>query len=112
VQLLQPIEFETGKAVIKPGSYGILDEVVTLLRSRPSTRIGIYGHTDNKGSLALNTRLSKERARACKAYIAGKGIAESRLESDGFGPQKPIADNATEDGRARNRRVEFQILKE
>ncbi len=110
VQLLQPIEFETGKAVIKPSSLPILDEVVTLLKARPSLRVGIYGHTDNKGALALNTRLSKERALACKTYLVEKGIAEARLESDGYGPAKPIEDNATPEGRARNRRVEFKIL--
>ncbi len=110
VELLQAIQFETGRAVIKPASYPILDEVVTLLKARDDLRIGVYGHTDNRGSLALNTRLSKERAAACMKYLVDKGIAPSRLESDGFGPSKPIDDNATEAGRARNRRVEFKVL--
>jgi len=110
VQLLQPIEFEIGRAVIKAGSFPILDEVVALMRSRPNLRIGVYGHTDNRGPLALNTRLSRERAAACKNYLQGKGIDGARLESNGFGPAQPIADNASDDGRARNRRVEFKIL--
>jgi outer membrane protein OmpA-like peptidoglycan-associated protein len=110
VELLQPIEFETGKAVIKPASYPILDEVVTLMKARHNLRIGVYGHTDNKGSLALNMRLSKDRAHACLKYLVDKGIAASRLESEGFGPNQPIADNATDEGRAKNRRVEFKIL--
>lgn len=112
VQLLKPIEFETGKAVIKEVSYPILDEVLELMKSRPSVRIGVYGHTDNRGSNALNTRLSRERAAACRNYLVNHGISARRLESQGFGPTRPIADNNTEEGRARNRRVEFKILKE
>lgn len=110
VEILQPIEFEFGKAVIKPSSYPILDEVVTLMESRPEYRIGVYGHTDNRGALALNMRLSRERAAACKNYLISKGIDPSRLESEGFGPNKPVASNDTDEGRARNRRVEFKIL--
>jgi outer membrane protein OmpA-like peptidoglycan-associated protein len=112
ITLLKPIEFEFGKAVIKPVSYPILDEVVDLMKSRDSVRIGVYGHTDNVGSDATNTRLSRERATACKNYIASKGINPSRLESKGFGPSQPVADNNTEEGRARNRRVDFKVLSE
>lgn len=110
VELLRPIEFEFGKAVIKPVSYPILDEVVMLMKARPSLRIGVYGHTDDRGALELNMRLSRERARACLNYISSKGIAGRRLESEGFGPTKPVADNSTDGGRARNRRVEFKVL--
>ncbi|HVJ15966.1 MAG TPA: OmpA family protein [Polyangiaceae bacterium] len=110
VQILQPIEFEFGKAVIKADSFPILDEVLTLMQSQPSMRIGVYGHTDNRGGQALNMRLSKDRAAACKTYLIQKGINANRLESEGFGPTKPIADNATDDGRAKNRRVEFKVL--
>ncbi|MFZ5893096.1 MAG: OmpA family protein [Myxococcota bacterium] len=110
VELLQPIEFEVGKAVIKPASYAILDEVLTLMKARGELRIGVYGHTDNRGSEKLNTRLSTERAAACMKYLIEKGITAGRLESQGFGPTKPIADNATPEGRARNRRVEFKFL--
>lgn len=112
VELLQPIEFEFGKAVIKPVSYPILDEVVTLMKARPKMRIGVYGHTDDRGAIALNMRLSGERARACLRYIVERGIAANRLESEGFGPNKPVADNDTDIGRARNRRVEFKILED
>jgi OmpA-OmpF porin, OOP family len=110
VEILQPIEFEFGKAVIKAGSFPILDEVVTLMKAQPSIRLGVYGHTDNKGALALNMRLSKDRARACMDYLGSKGIAKNRLESEGFGPTKPIADNNSDEGRSKNRRVEFKIL--
>jgi outer membrane protein OmpA-like peptidoglycan-associated protein len=110
VELLQPIEFEVGKAVIKPASYPILDEVVTLMKARGELRIGVYGHTDDRGSIALNTRLSTERAAACMNYLVDKGVSPGRLESKGFGPSEPIADNKTPEGRARNRRVEFKFL--
>jgi OOP family OmpA-OmpF porin len=112
VQLLRPIEFEYGKAVIKDVSFPILDEVLALMKSRPSVRLGVYGHTDNRGAIEVNMRLSKDRAAACKNYLINHGIAASRLESQGFGPKQPISDNTTDEGRARNRRVDFKILKE
>ena len=112
VELLRPIEFEYGKAVILPVSFPILDEVLELMKSRPSTKLGVYGHTDNRGAVALNMRLSKDRAAACKNYLINHGINATRLESQGFGPNQPLGDNNTDEGRARNRRVEFKILKE
>jgi outer membrane protein OmpA-like peptidoglycan-associated protein len=110
--ILEPIEFEYGKSVIKPVSFPILDEVAKVMKAQPKMRIGVYGHTDNRGAMDLNMRLSKERARACMNYLGKKGIAQNRLESEGFGPNKPVADNGTDEGRARNRRVEFKILSE
>lgn len=110
VELLKPIEFEFAKAEILPVSYPILDEVVTLMNARPEIRIGVYGHTDIRGGLPLNMRLSRDRARACMDYLVNKGIPIERLESEGFGPNRPVADNTTDEGRARNRRVEFKIL--
>ncbi len=110
IQLLQPIQFETGKSRIKAVSFPILDEVVALLQARDDLKIAVHGHTDSRGSAALNTRLSKDRAKACMQYLISKGIAASRLQSEGFGPDKPVADNETEAGRAKNRRVEFKIV--
>jgi len=110
VQLLKPIEFETGRATIKAVSFPILDEVLELLKSRGSMRLGVYGHTDSRGVPANNLKLSKDRAAAVRNYLTGKGIAASRLESEGFGQTKPVAPNETDDGRAKNRRVEFKIL--
>lgn len=109
VALLEPIQFDTGKATIKPVSFEILDEVVILMQSRPNIRMGIYGHTDSVGSDDDNLRLSKARAASVVDYIAKKGIARNRLESEGFGETKPIAPD-TPAGRAKNRRVEFKIL--
>lgn len=110
VKLLKPIEFETGRATIKPVSFPILDEVLDLLKSRPGIRIGVYGHTDSRGTAPNNLRLSKDRAAAVRNYLQGKGIAANRLESEGFGQTQPVASNDTDDGRAKNRRVEFKIL--
>ena len=95
VTLLEPIEFEFGKAAIKPVSFPILDEVVKLMQSRQKMRIGVYGHTDNVGSDANNLRLSKDRAASVMAYLAGKGINKGRLESEGFGETKPVDDATT-----------------
>lgn len=110
IQLLEPIQFDTGKASIKKASYPILDEVVDVLKSRPDVRMGVYGHTDSRGAAEMNRRLSKDRARAVVNYLGAHGIAASRLESDGYGPDKPIDTNETEEGRAKNRRVEFKII--
>jgi len=110
VALLEPIQFEFGKATIKPVSYPILDEVVALMKARDKLRIGVYGHTDNVGTDARNLQLSKERAASVMQYLIGKGVQKSRLESEGFGKTKPVASNDTEDGRAKNRRVEFKVL--
>jgi outer membrane protein OmpA-like peptidoglycan-associated protein len=110
VQLLQAIQFETGKTVIKPASYPILDEVVGLMKARASMRIAVHGHTDSRGAVDMNITLSKGRAASVMKYLVDHGVAASRLQSDGFGPNKPIADNNTEEGRAKNRRVEFKIL--
>jgi outer membrane protein OmpA-like peptidoglycan-associated protein len=109
VALLEPIQFDFGKATIKPVSFPILDEVVILMKSRPNIRMGIYGHTDSVGKDEDNLRLSKARAASVVDYIAKKGIAKSRMESEGFGESKPVAPD-TPAGRAKNRRVEFKIL--
>jgi outer membrane protein OmpA-like peptidoglycan-associated protein len=112
VALLEPIQFEFAKANIKPVSFPILDEVVALMKARGKMRIGVYGHTDSAGSDELNLRLSKDRAASVMRYLVSKGIAQNRLESEGYGETKPIETNDTDEGRAKNRRVEFKILGE
>lgn len=111
IQILKKVEFATGKSTILQKSYPILDEVIRLLKVNPDIKLlSIEGHTDNRGSDELNEKLSADRAKAVLDYLVTKGgIEASRLASAGFGPQRPIADNATEDGRQRNRRVEFLI---
>lgn len=112
IQLLEPIQFDTGKATIKKVSFPILDEVYDVMKERANVKMGVYGHTDSKGAREMNTRLSRERAAAVVRYLVTKGIAASRLESNGFGPDQPIDTNDTEEGRAKNRRVEFKILEQ
>jgi outer membrane protein OmpA-like peptidoglycan-associated protein len=112
VALLEPIQFEFGKAAIKPVSFPILDEVVTLMKARGGMRLGVYGHTDSVGADATNLRLSKDRAASVMRYIINKGIKQARLESEGYGESKPLETNDTAEGRAQNRRVEFKILSE
>ena len=104
------IQFDTGKATIKPVSYSLLDDVAQVLKDHPEVKkVRIEGHTDSKGSAKLNTSLSKARAQAVRKYLVDKGVEAPRLEAAGFGPKKPVADNATAEGREKNRRVEFMI---
>ncbi|MBT8491474.1 MAG: OmpA family protein, partial [Deltaproteobacteria bacterium] len=88
----------------------VLDKAVAVLKEFPKIRMEIDGHTDNVGKEQLNTTLSQKRAEAVRDYFVSKGIDQGRLEAKGFGPTKPVADNATPAGRAKNRRVEFKLL--
>lgn len=102
------IYFETGKADVKPESDATLKEIAKLLEQNPQLKIYVVGHTDNQGTLDLNIELSKRRADAVLGALAAKyGVAADRLRALGDGPSAPVASNDTEDGRARNRRVEL-----
>jgi outer membrane protein OmpA-like peptidoglycan-associated protein len=101
------IEFDTGKATIKPQSEKVLGDVLSLLQAQPDWKMKIEGHTDSTGTKAGNQILSQQRAAAVVAWLAQNGIAQARLTAAGLGDSKPIADNSTEQGRARNRRVEL-----
>jgi OOP family OmpA-OmpF porin len=101
------ILFDTGKDVIKPESNAVLAEIAALLKADAGLKLRIEGHTDNVGKAADNLDLSRRRAEAVKRWLAGQGIAASRLEASGLGDTKPSAANASEDGRAKNRRVEL-----
>lgn len=103
------IEFETGSARIKPVSYKMLDEIFESAVVAEGLKIGVYGHTDNKGSDAVNMPLSEQRAEAVQTYLVKKGLKENRIEAKGFGSAKPIADNSTEAGKSKNRRVEIVL---
>jgi len=105
------INFEVNKAVITPSSYGILNEIVAALKARPDLNVRVEGHTDSTGAHAYNMDLSDRRAQAVVKYLVDRGIAPERLVSQGFGPDRPIADNATKEGRAKNRRVQFTRIK-
>jgi OOP family OmpA-OmpF porin len=101
------ILFDTGKATIKPESGPIIDQVVSMMKEASGLAIGVEGHTDSTGNAQSNRVLSVDRARAVVAALVQRGIAASRLSAAGHGQDKPVADNATEEGRAKNRRVEL-----
>jgi len=108
-QALQGIQFETGKADIKPVSSIILNKIAEILILNPSYLIEIQGHTDNVGRPDANMNLSKNRAESVKQYLIDKGLSENRFTAHGYGDTKPIADNDTPEGRTINRRVEFVV---
>jgi OmpA-OmpF porin, OOP family len=101
------IEFDTGQATLKPESQQVLAEVLKLLKSQPDWKLTIEGHTDSTGTRAGNQALSERRAQAVVAWLTQNGVPATRLVAAGLGDAKPIADNTTEEGRARNRRVEL-----
>jgi outer membrane protein OmpA-like peptidoglycan-associated protein len=107
IRITQQIHFEFDKARIKPDSFPILDAVVKVLVDYPDISLEIQGHTDNKGTPAYNKKLSQDRADSVRLYLMGKGISGARLTAKGFGQEVPIETNATDAGRAKNRRVEF-----
>ena len=106
---LQGIQFETGKYVIKPLSFKILDQIADVLNLNPTYLIEVQGHTDNVGNPAANMTLSDNRANAVKEYLIKKGVAATRMTSHGYGDTIPVASNKTTKGKALNRRVEFMV---
>jgi OOP family OmpA-OmpF porin len=108
--ILEGVNFETGKADLTPESRTILDGVAESLVANVEIRVQVGGHTDSRGSAALNKRLSAARAESVRQYLISKGVAADRLTAAGFGPSKPIASNKTAAGRAQNRRVELTRL--
>jgi len=101
------INFDTGKSIIRDESKPIIEQIVQMMKSNPDLKIGVEGHTDNVGSPASNKTLSEARAKSVVSAIVSQGIAADRLTPAGFGQDKPVADNNTEEGRAKNRRVEL-----
>lgn len=106
------IRFATGNADIDALSFGLLDRLVRTLQSCPDAQVEIAGHTDAQGSDTANLALSQQRAAAVLAYVQAAGIASGRLSAVGYGEATPIADNDTEEGRARNRRIEFTVQRD
>jgi len=101
------INFDTGKSDLKSDGKATVAEIATMLKSAPALKIAIEGHTDNVGQAAANKTLSESRAKSVMAAIVASGIDAKRLSAAGFGQEKPVADNRSEDGRAKNRRVEL-----
>lgn len=105
------LSFETGKAIIKPESFPFLDELAMILMKRPTWKLTITGHTDDVGSQAINLKLSKARSESVKKYLVQKGAKAENITTDGKGESMPIVPNNSPENRAKNRRVEFVIIK-
>lgn len=104
------VEFETGNATLTAAGQKVLDDLLPVLQQLAGRRFEVVGHTDSEGSRSHNLGLSAARADTVKAYLVQRGIPAASLVTSGLGPDRPIADNATPAGRARNRRIEFRLL--
>lgn len=109
--VLEGVTFASGKSTLEPSSEIILEQAYNTLIENPDIVVEIQGHTDNTGKRATNLKLSQARADAVKAWLVKKGISSERIVTKGYGPDKPIADNNTAEGRQKNRRIEFLRLK-
>ena len=111
IDLAERLQFATGKPDLLAESAHVLDQVATILFEHPEiTKVRIEGHTDAQGSTRANQKLSQARAESVRAYLEDKGVDAGRMVAKGFGESKPVADNATPEGREQNRRVELTIL--
>lgn len=108
--ILDGVNFDTGKATLRPESFKRLDTVVEFMAHKKNARIEISGHTDNVGKKKANQVLSEKRAQACRDYVVSKGIEAERIVPLGYGDERPIAPNDSESGRQRNRRIEAAEL--
>jgi OOP family OmpA-OmpF porin len=113
IEISEKIHFETAKDVIQEDSFSLMDEIVQVFKDNPQViKVSIEGNTDSDGADAYNMTLSDKRAKAVMKYLVDKGVAADRLTAVGYGETKPIASNDTEEGKAKNRRVEFHITKQ
>jgi outer membrane protein OmpA-like peptidoglycan-associated protein len=110
VNLPDGVTFDVGSATLKPQFRDTLDRIAASMKLYPDSLIDVYGHTDSTGSDAFNQNLSETRARTVADYLSMRGVASARIRSHGFGETMPVATNATDDGRAKNRRVEIKIV--
>jgi outer membrane protein OmpA-like peptidoglycan-associated protein len=112
IVITQQVQFEADTAVLRPESDAVLGEVARVIGEHPEIElIEVQGHTDDTGTAERNRRLGQERAASVVAWLVARGIGRERLESKGHGADRPIADNTTEEGRAKNRRVEFHVVR-
>jgi outer membrane protein OmpA-like peptidoglycan-associated protein len=113
IEIHEKIQFDFDKATIKPASFDLMNEIASVITKNPQIkRLRIEGHASAEGDAKHNKTLSDERSRAVMQYLTDHGITPKELVAAGFGSDRPIADNATEDGREKNRRVEFVILEQ
>jgi outer membrane protein OmpA-like peptidoglycan-associated protein len=109
VIILKGVTFDFNKSVLRPESHPVLDENLTVLKSRPKMTVTIVGYTDSDGNDAYNQKLSEARANAVMQYFLQKGISADRMKAIGKGKADPIADNKTDAGKAQNRRIEIEF---
>jgi OOP family OmpA-OmpF porin len=107
--ILDHVLFDFDKTAIKPDGAKILDRLVAFLKENPDKKVELEGHTDWIGTDKYNQGLSERRAASVRAYLVKQGVSPGRITTRGFGESKPIADNKTRDGRAKNRRVEVNV---
>jgi len=111
IRILEKVQFETAKAIIKPESFPLLNEVAAVIVTNPDLgRVEVSGHTDNRGSDTYNQTLSEDRAKSVRDYLVKQGVNPDRLLAVGYGEAKPIDTNRTDEGREVNRRVEFNLI--
>src|SRR5690606_3092328 len=108
--VLDNVYFDTGKSTLKPVSNKTLNDLVEVLKLKKQMKFEIQGHTDNVGSDEANMKLSQERAETVRDYLISRGVAAERITAKGYGPTRPVADNAHEQGRAKNRRTSLKVL--
>lgn len=107
---MRAVQFDLGKATLKPESFSILDKIAKIMRKYDAYGLAIGGHTDNTGSPAFNLSLSEKRAKVCYEYLISKDVEANRLSYTGYGASKPISENKTDNGRYLNRRTEFNLI--
>lgn len=110
--VLENVYFDTGKSSLKPNSFKALNDLVEILKIKNTMVVEIQGHTDNVGKDEENMKLSQDRADEVRKYLVSKGIEAARVTSKGYGPTMPIADNANDAGKAKNRRTSLKVIKE
>jgi OOP family OmpA-OmpF porin len=110
--VLDNVYFDTGKSTLKPNSFKALNDLVEILKIKNTMVVEIQGHTDNVGKEDENLKLSQGRADAVRQYLISKGIPEIRVTAKGYGQTIPIADNANEAGKSKNRRTSLKVIKE
>jgi outer membrane protein OmpA-like peptidoglycan-associated protein len=106
------VSFDVGRAAIKPNFAPVLNQFAASLNQHPESNVTIIGHTDNTGSDAINNPLSVDRADSVRDYLVGKGVARTRILTEGHGAREPVADNSTQAGRDKNRRVEIYVAEQ
>jgi outer membrane protein OmpA-like peptidoglycan-associated protein len=107
--ILDDVLFDFDKSTVKPEAAKILDRLVAFMKENKDKKVALSGHTDNVGSDAYNLKLSERRVAAVRDYVVKQGVEGNRISGQGFGESKPIADNKTTEGRAKNRRVEIKV---